>query len=597
METLIGLALKSLLIAGATLALLHFTRRRSASERSLIAHLGLIALVALPIASLFLPAVHIAVPDAFQPAPIAAERAAPAQADAAGSLTVTKGSGGKMVIAAPAADEPTASAMVVPRVDWTPVAYALPAIALLLLTLVALLRLVALRSRAQVLVDPTWLTALAHAQRRMGFKNGTALLTSNELSSPISWGLMRPVILLNDEALKASGEAEAIIAHELAHVARLDWAKLMIARVATAIFWFNPLAWVLAREAHQLREEAADDAVLASNIADTDYAQLLVGVARHECNGLLIGAHGVAPSKGSLRRRVGRVLDGSLARGPAARSWVAGFAAGMLVMAAPLAALTFAPKDKLPADSLIGKDNIEGKSWALAANPSTAPLPAAISTTVANAVSASVAAAAGTGPSAAWAHEFARDAAIEAGKARDDAKSAKTKASKDKLVDLAMAWKAVGVTPGYAASVRAAAPYLRIDNEDLVGMKAVGLTPAYIADMSRAGYRASDVDDLVGAYAVGVDATYIRDLASAGYRNIPLDDLTGMRALGVTGAYIRSLSAAGITGLTPDKLTELRAHGIDPGNVRRLRVSRPPPTPADPPEPPGQDEDPDPSEN
>ena len=74
----------------------------------------------------------------------------------------------------------------------------------------------------------------------------------------------------------------------------------MLARVATAIFWFNPLAWVLAREAHQLREEAADDAVLAADIADTDYAQLLVGVARHECRGLLLGAHGISPGKGSL---------------------------------------------------------------------------------------------------------------------------------------------------------------------------------------------------------------------------------------------------------------------------------------------------------
>ena len=212
-----------------------------------------------------------------------------------------------------------------------------------------MLRLFGLRGRAQVLVDPVWLSALAHAQRRMGFKNGTALLTSSELSSPISWGLMRPVILLNDEALGASGEAEAIIAHELAHVARLDWAKLMLARVATAIFWFNPLAWALAREAHQLREEAADDAVLGANIADTDYAQLLVGVARHECRGMLLGAHGISPGKGSLTRRVRRVLDSSLSRAPGGRSWVAGFAAGMLVMAAPLAALTFAPAsdDKL----------------------------------------------------------------------------------------------------------------------------------------------------------------------------------------------------------------------------------------------------------
>ena len=205
------------------------------------------------------------------------------------------------------------------------------------------MRLIALRARADVLVDGHWLSALARAQRRMGFKHGTALLTSDELASPISWGLMRPVILLNTRAVEASGEAEAIIAHELAHVARMDWIKLLLARVATALFWFNPLVWMLAREAHQLREETADDAVLAADISDTDYAQLLVGVARHECPGLLLGAHGVAPSKSSLARRVARVLDGQSVRGPAARSFALGVFVGAVLVAAPLAALTLAP--------------------------------------------------------------------------------------------------------------------------------------------------------------------------------------------------------------------------------------------------------------
>src|SRR5262249_55648908 len=157
-------------------------------------------------------------------------------------------------------------------------------------------------ARAEVVIDAHWLSALARAQRRMGFKHGTALLTSNELASPISWGLMRPVILLNSRAVEASQEAEAIIAHELAHVARLDWIKLLLAGITRPLFWFNPLVWPLAREAHQLREEPADDTVLAADIADTDYAQLLVGVARHDCQGLLLGAHGVAPSKSSLAR-------------------------------------------------------------------------------------------------------------------------------------------------------------------------------------------------------------------------------------------------------------------------------------------------------
>src|SRR3546814_1043120 len=61
--------------------------------------------------------------------------------------------------------------------------------------------------------------------------------------------------------------------HELAHVARLDWAKLLGARVACAVFWFNPLVWMPARESHQLREEAADDAVLMADIDGPDYAR------------------------------------------------------------------------------------------------------------------------------------------------------------------------------------------------------------------------------------------------------------------------------------------------------------------------------------
>src|SRR3546814_18022050 len=107
----------------------------------------------------------------------------------------------------------------------------------------AVVRLFAMRGRAEVLGQPSWLSALAEAQRRMGFKHGTALLVSDELRSPISWGVIRPTIVLSPHAVQAVGEAEAIIAHELAHVARLDWAKLLCARLACAPFWFNPLVW------------------------------------------------------------------------------------------------------------------------------------------------------------------------------------------------------------------------------------------------------------------------------------------------------------------------------------------------------------------
>ncbi|HTG63662.1 MAG TPA: M56 family metallopeptidase [Sphingomicrobium sp.] len=625
MEVLLGLALKSLLIAGITLVVLQLTRSRSASERSLIAHLGLVALVALPIASLMLPSLNVALPDALRPAPAIEQVSQPADPVTSDQALVTAPDFKATELAAAPAMVAEA-ADTTPSFDWTPYAYAAPAVALLLITIVALLRLVALRSRAQILVDPTWLTALAHAQRRMGFKNGTALLTSNELSSPISWGLMRPVILLNEEALDATGEAEAIIAHELAHVARLDWAKLMLARIATAIFWFNPLAWVLAREAHQLREEAADDAVLAANIDGADYAQLLVGVARHECKGLLLGAHGVAPGKGSLRRRVGRVLDGTLARSPATKSWVAGFGAGMLVMAAPLAALTLGPKAQDKLDAKMIDESSRGP-----ATPISSAYPDGV---VSSAVLSAVAGATGTG----WDDELRRDLEKNLESGEDFVTRAPSGASvvrKNGIIvtrapsgasvtvyppDAKGRRKIVSIAPGGATAIAyadARDDFLRAKHkqresvaEQVIAMRAVGVTPEYVDAIRQAAPQlgAVDSDDLVELRAVGVTPEYIRELAAAGFRNLDKDALVEARAVGVTGNYIRSMKAAGIRG-TMDDYVELRAVGVNARDARRglsaddlvnIKVGHIDPFDENPPEPPAPpevgDPDPDPDE-
>ena len=319
LAVLIGIALKSLLIAGLTLGLLGAMKRRSAAERSWVAHIGLLALVIMAFAPLALPRWTVEAPSPLRPGTCSRSSDLVGACDQGNSRNhreLGREAAERRSCAFNPADDQCGSGRI-----------GILCCACRHSTLDHLLRAGptdGTEARADVLVDGHWLSALARAQRRMGFKHGTALLTSDELASPISWGLMRPVIVLNTRAVEASGEAEAIIAHELAHVARMDWVKLLLARVATALFWFNPLVWILAREAHQLREETADDAVLAADIADTDYAQLLVGVARHECPGLLLGAHGVAPSKGSLARRVARVptLSRSAARPLEASPWV-----------------------------------------------------------------------------------------------------------------------------------------------------------------------------------------------------------------------------------------------------------------------------------
>jgi hypothetical protein len=473
--------------------------------------------------------------------------------------------------------------------------YAVPATILLFITLLALARLIALRARAEVLVDGHWLSALARAQRRMGFKHGTALLTSDDLASPISWGLMRPVILLNSRAVKASGEAEAIIAHELAHVARMDWIKLLLARIATALFWFNPVVWVLAREAHQLREEAADDSVLAADIVDTDYAQLLVGVARHECPGLLLGAHGVAPSKKSLARRVARVLDSTSVRGPTARPFALGVFVGALLVAAPLAGLTLTPggpKLAKPSPSPAAKTTLHG-TYDADARDVPADLPHIIAKGVSTSVTTAVAAIAQakadetSAEVAAEQANVAREAALQQASVAREAALERAAVERDagghdrvgRYRDREEGMRALGVTPEYIAAIRSAAPELvSVDPYRFVAMKAVGVSPDYIRELNNAGVAHSTLEQIVQARAIGLDGAYARSAVAAGARPM-LTDLTELRTVGITPEQIARARKAG--AVTSGQIVR-SVFGVKPPNPPRPpRTGRPAASPPD----------------
>lgn len=560
MSTLAVLAFKSVALAGLTLALLGLARGRTPAERSLIAHLGLLAILLLPVAALALPQ-WTPLPHGF----LAAEepvRSIPVNApvlpvaDAQPAVkTVTATPAAPLFAPSTLADLPPladvmAAAPAAPAVTLPTLAelvvwmYVLPLGLLVMAMTVAVFRLLGMRRRAEVLVDRAWLAALAEAQRRMGFKHGTALLVSEELRSPISWGVLRPTILLDPRAVSAVRDAEAIIAHELAHVARLDWAKLLLARAACALFWFNPLVWLLARESHQLREEAADDSVLLTDIAGADYATLLVNAARHDNRAVLIAAHGVAPAKNSLRRRIVRVLDGGARRGPVRAGWSLFSLAAVFGVAAPLAAFSVEPADRTasprsagaaqglnPAPALVAATGVAtahqaaGQETDRETDGSRVPLSAEdlVSMRAVGVTPADVA----------QMREAEGD--VEAGEI--------------------IAAKATGVTPGYIAEMRAV--FGDVDASELVGARAVGVDSAY-ARALRAAMPEADLDTIVGARAVGVSPAYVREIR-AYYPRATLDDLIGMRATGVTGAYIEQLRAAGLDVATPDDAIGVRA--------------------------------------
>jgi hypothetical protein len=342
------------------------------------------------------------------------------------------------------------------------------------------------------------------------------------------------------------------------------------------LFWFNPLVWMLAREAHQLREEAADDAVLAADIADTDYAQLLVGVARHECPGLLLGAHGVAPSRSSLARRVARVLDGKTVRGPAARSFAAGVFVGAVAVAAPLAALTLTPAQ--PQDATKPATATSANSAEVDTSEPYYPgsdVPTDLPSIIAQGVTTAVDAASNLDEA-----EEAREAAIErAAEAREaaieaaqdiaeEAREAALEARRQhaqrpaaRAHDQKIAMAAMGLTPEYVARMRAVAPqFARLEASEFTGMRAVGVTPEYARELIGAGFPRLDEEEIVGARAIGLTGGYVRAMKAAGVRG-DLNEFIELKTLGIDPAFVQRARKAGFSTSDPSDLAEIRALG------------------------------------
>lgn len=137
-------------------------------------------------------------------------------------------------------------------------------------------------ARSSVPLDGDAWSALASSLGdRLRLPRRVAIRRSDRVTTPMMWGVLRPVILLPD----ASDEwpepmRRDVLLHELVHVKRHDYAVQMLARLACAIHWFNPLVWAAARRLRLERERACDDHVLQAGADPCDYAASLLAMAR-----------------------------------------------------------------------------------------------------------------------------------------------------------------------------------------------------------------------------------------------------------------------------------------------------------------------------
>jgi beta-lactamase regulating signal transducer with metallopeptidase domain len=107
------------------------------------------------------------------------------------------------------------------------------------------------------------------------------LRSSSAISTPLTWGVRVPVVLMPEDALEwPEAHARIVLRHELAHVARGDALTQLAAGVVCAAYWFHPLAWMTERRLRAECERACDDNVVSLGTPAAEYAAHLLEVAR-----------------------------------------------------------------------------------------------------------------------------------------------------------------------------------------------------------------------------------------------------------------------------------------------------------------------------
>lgn len=115
-----------------------------------------------------------------------------------------------------------------------------------------------------------------------GFKIRRKILLkhSDRISTPLAYGIFRPVILLPSSYLANSQDKEIsfILTHEFVHICRFDAVKKLICVTALCLHWFNPLVWLMFLLFNRDMELACDEGVLRRMGEDlkTEYAAALI---------------------------------------------------------------------------------------------------------------------------------------------------------------------------------------------------------------------------------------------------------------------------------------------------------------------------------
>ncbi len=179
-------------------------------------------------------------------------------------------------------------------------------------------------ARSQSVFDVGLFERVQGIARKLGLKQSVQVLEASRIHTPVVFGLFQLTIALPAGFTERFDrrQQEAILAHELAHLAARDPLWYLLADGLVSVLWWHPLMWLARSRLQVTSEMAADEAcVLAENGPET-LAECLVTIAQEISTPGSLESIGIEGSgfRSRLGQRVERLLNLSagLAQRPSA---------------------------------------------------------------------------------------------------------------------------------------------------------------------------------------------------------------------------------------------------------------------------------------
>ena len=324
----LDLSAKSLVLALVASIAMKLFRLRDSNLRHRIWSGVLIGMLALPLLSCSLPAIPVSVSLEWNAADASAEAEPlalakqPTFADEfvidANVMTTTEPESIDFASAAPTTQEPELSTTVTPVApswtwaDLTRLGTAALFVAWFSVTAYFAIRLLlGLWSASRILNRAKTITDEITPHYDILQGRLATVCQSDETCVPVTIGWFRPTILLPaDWQTWHAEKLQAIIVHELTHVARRDFLVTIGADLNRCFYWFHPLSWWLRTRLSDLAEHACDDAAIGKTGDRTGYARHLLEVASQisRSSGRIVPGLAMA-RESNVESRIATILD------------------------------------------------------------------------------------------------------------------------------------------------------------------------------------------------------------------------------------------------------------------------------------------------